>query len=217
MSAVESAVEQPISLAHESILATASIKHPLLAEVVTKNGLIDVRSTRDHCIVEFLAGIVISQQLSARASSTIWSRVCDLGRGKNLGFRQLFVDENYDELCACGISRAKTKAIINMTALSSSGEIDDEVIRESCYEEIGKGITSLWGFGQWSADMVAMFFAKLPDVWPESDVALIRGLRILAPGEEPDEAAFHYSPHRTYLARHIWKALDTGLLIDDAA
>jgi transcriptional regulator with XRE-family HTH domain len=63
--------------AQEAIIAVSEKNHPLLANVVKKNGLIDVRSTRDGCIVQFLAGTVVSQQLSSQASSTIWSRVCE--------------------------------------------------------------------------------------------------------------------------------------------
>ena len=200
--------------AQDAIVAVSEEKHPLLAGVIKTNGLIDVRSSRDGCIVQFLAGTVVSQQLSSQASSTIWSRVCDLADSHGKELKEVFVDTHHDELRDCGISGAKTKAIIGMATACREGQLCDEEMRSADYEQISDTITQLWGFGQWSADMVAMFFAKLPDVWPESDVALIRGLEKLAPDEEPETAARNYSPYRTYLARHVWRAIDTGLIVE---
>lgn len=213
MSAAVEALREPLALAQENLLAISKKRHPLLAEVIVRNGLIDIRSSRDDCIVEFLAGTVVSQQLSSQAASTIWSRVSALSKRKRGGFRSLFIARHFDELRECGISRAKVKAIIQMAESCNSGTIKESEVLQSDYEQISETVTSLWGFGQWSADMVAMFFIKLPDVWPESDAALIRGLQGLAPGEDPEEVATFYSPHRTYLARHIWRALDTGLIV----
>jgi DNA-3-methyladenine glycosylase II len=200
------------SAAHTTILKVARRKHPLLADVIKITGCIEIGNSRGDCIVQFLAGTVISQQLSTKASSTIWGRVCDLRDQQGDDFRELFTDRYFNNLHECGISRAKVRAMIQMNDAFRTGNINEKGLASLNYDEISNTITSLWGFGQWSADMVAMFFVKLPDVWPESDVALIRGLRSLAPGEDPMQAASHYSPYRTYLARYVWTALDTGLI-----
>jgi DNA-3-methyladenine glycosylase II len=203
-----------IRTAQRRLISVSQKYHPTLADVIKKNGVIEVRSPRDRCLVEFLAGIVISQQLSSRASETIWSRVVTLREIRKQGFKSLFSQENFSDLCKCGISKAKVKALIKMADAHRVGRIKDSDIRRADYETIRELILSLWGFGPWSADMVAMFFANLPDVWPEGDVALERGLRLLAPQEEPRLVAAHYSPYRTYLARHVWRGLDTGIIVE---
>jgi DNA-3-methyladenine glycosylase II len=197
--------------AHVFILSVAKKKHNSLAKIIVKNGRIDIHANRNKSIVEFLARTVTSQALSARASNTIWCRICTLRENKSIEFSGLFTQQHYSELVSCGISHSKAKSIIEMSAAYQSGLISDD-IQSADYETIVQQITSLWGFGKWSADMVAMFFARTPDIWPELDVALIRGLKILAPNEQPNEVAECYSPHRTTLARHIWKAIDNDLI-----
>jgi DNA-3-methyladenine glycosylase II len=101
-----------------------------------------------------------------------------------------------------------------MSAAHRAGTLDEASIKSASYSEVVEIITRVWGFGPWSADIVAMFYAKLPDVWPSSDAALLRGLRALVPGHDPLEVASLYSPFRTFLARHVWQGLDTGKIAD---
>ena len=64
---------------------------------------------------------------------------------------------------------------------------------------------------QWSADMLAIFFVALPDVWPAGDGAVDRGIRALLPRRRhTGKAAALYRPHRSYLALHIWRGFETG-------
>lgn len=205
-------VTEQIDSIHQALIDTAKQYHPKLAELFRRSGPIDLSSSHDGSLIEFLARAVVSQQLSSFAASSIWSRISELRAKKKLDFQQLFAESHQLELRNCGISSAKVKAITQMNAAISSGELSEKSIASASYDDIGKQITKLWGYGSWSADMVAMFFVKLPDIWPETDVALIRGMRSLVPYEEPSLAANQYSPFRTYLARQIWRGLDNGFI-----
>ena len=79
--------------------------------------------------------------------------------------------------------------------------------------ELSVFIQSLWGFGPWSAEMTAMFFFGMPDVWAKKDLILDRCIRKIAKLEDQNDEKIiqFYSPFKTYLALHIWKANNSGL------
>jgi DNA-3-methyladenine glycosylase II len=52
------------------------------------------------------------------------------------------------------------------------------------------------------------------DVWSFNDSSLHRGITLALKDEiNLTEIVEGFSPYRTILARHIWKALDEGLLV----
>jgi DNA-3-methyladenine glycosylase II len=79
--------------------------------------------------------------------------------------------------------------------------------------EIVKTLTQLWGIGPWTAEMTAIFFFGLPDVWSKGDVALARGLALIAEkeGVSEQEILSTVTPYRSYFALHVWQSLDTDL------
>jgi DNA-3-methyladenine glycosylase II len=197
---------------HSFVLMTAKRKHPAIAGLLQRNGVITIQRPKGNSLFEFLARTVVGQQLSVKAARTIWGRLSQLGKSEDKTFTELFKDHYRSKISGCGVSQAKTKALLLLNEAFLKGQINEKRIREASYQDISKIITSLWGFGTWSADMVAIFYVQLPDVWPENDVALNRGLKILIQNGDPVLIAQHYCPKRTYLAMHIWKGLDSGTI-----
>jgi 3-methyladenine DNA glycosylase/8-oxoguanine DNA glycosylase len=195
---------------HDALLDVAQRKHTEIARLIKRNGEISLENSATTSVVEFFARTVVSQQLASRAARSIWCRVVELAKQMDEPFASLFDGRHNSALRHCGISRSKLKALALMSEAYRSGQISEENLSGASYDEIVHRVTGLWGFGAWSADMVAMFYARLPDVWPGSDAALMRGLRTLVPGRQPARVAICYSPFRTYLARHVWRGLDNG-------
>ena len=79
--------------------------------------------------------------------------------------------------------------------------------------ELSLFIQSLWGFGPWSAEIIAMFFYGMPDIWAKKDLILNRYIKLIAKleNESYENIIQVYSPFKTYLALHIWKANNSGL------
>ena len=91
--------------------------------------------------------------------------------------------------------------------------ISKEILREIEDEEIVRKVTGLWGFGPWSAEMVLISYLGRHDVWSANDSSLQRGIKLAVKSTEDTEKIVRkFSPYRTLLARHIWKALDNGSL-----
>jgi len=83
------------------------------------------------------------------------------------------------------------------------------------HDDIVKEITKLWDFGQWSAEMVSIFFYPQPDVWSNKDAALTRGVAFLTENNKSHEDAILnvVTPYKSYLALHIWRGIDSGYII----
>ncbi len=198
--------------AHEALLTTAKNYHQPIEQLLLRNGVLNLSDKPNEGLFIFLARTVVGQQLSNQAARTIWGRIIQLQIKESLPLEDLFLNGFDKELSSCGISRSKAKALSILSDYFSKRKLTDQLLDNSTYQEVSEFITSFWGLGQWSADMVAIFYLKMPDVWPEQDAALIRGLRRLLPGENPENVAIYYVPYRSYLARHIWFGLDNDFI-----
>ena len=119
-----------------------------------------------------------------------------------------FVDaKNNHRLASCGLSRNKVKALFALKAAFSQGVLCEGEVSSPTYADISQRITSIWGLGQWSADMAAIFY------WSEGDMSLQRGISALT-GVTPKQGmsvVSSFSPYKSFLALHIWKGVDEGV------
>lgn len=201
-------------------MSAADIHHPDLADVIRLNlsnhedsaDLIAVDAGDKADCFRFLARTVVGQLLSAKAARTIWYRVEQLAVANTVGLIDLFSGDHQSTLREAGLSGSKYKTIAGLR-FELNGDPDFATrLLKSDYADIKAQITSLWGFGDWSADMCAIFYCGLPDVFPLKDVAIINGLNKLCSGEEPEPAAARYAPYRSYLCKHIWLGFNTGYI-----
>jgi len=78
------------------------------------------------------------------------------------------------------------------------------------YQEYKKKITKLWGFGDWSAEMIAIFYLGKTNIWSEKDLILNRGIHELCDKSEinPEKLLALMNPYQSYLALHLWRDKD---------
>ncbi len=196
---------------HKRLLEVAAKADRSLHSIIDTNGVMYAPKPGQPDIFTFLAKTLVGQQLSQNAASTIWARLVSSAQDAGLPLATYCDQGRIDILRSCGLSARKAEALLALRSSMLTESISDNRIANCEYEEIVSLISGLQGFGQWSADMVAIFYARLPDVLPVNDAALTRGLT-KALGAGYDEATLDmFRPYRSYLARHIWKALDTGL------
>ncbi len=198
---------------HKTLLDKSKIKYPNIYNLIVQNGLIETNQYSPEDFFEFMARTVVSQQLSDAAANTIWGRIKDLADNSKCLIIDLFYPENNIPVKGCGISGNKFRAISELRTALEKKLICPKSVISSNYEEVISTITSLWGFGLWSADMCAIFYCNLPDIYPENDVAIIRGINKLCL-EEDDHitVAQDFSPYRSYLCHHLWMGVDKGLI-----
>jgi len=197
-------------LIHRVLLARTEESFPRVHQLVKRNGVVTLEKKDEDELFGYLVRTVIGQQLSKKAASTIWSRVTTATESVGCSLQEFCRDENVDALRNCGLSRFKVKALMQLRKAFDTNEISGSQLSEFGHEDIVREITKLWGFGQWSAEMVSMFFYAQPDVWSEKDAALTRGISILAENNKSHEDAILnvVTPYN-----HIWLFIFGEVLI----
>lgn len=158
------------------------------------------RSRADEGVGASLCRAVAGQQLSEKAAATIWARVVEaFGANPVLRPRGLTVEK----LRACGLSGAKTKAILAIAAAQRAGDLDEAELLGMSAEERARHLGAIHGVGPWTTDMINIFHFREPDIWPEGDLAVRREFEARRGRRKLDVSAC--SPYRTYLALHMWQ------------
>ena len=169
----------------------------------------DLPDRGDVPLGHFLARTVVGQQLSTSAARAIWTRVERAAAEVERGIPELFVDDHHELLRACGISRNKIRALGHIRAAHLDGRLAGERLRTLDHFTISQELSALWGVGQWTCDMAALFYCRCPDVWPEQDVTVQKTFsRLIGPRRKPSKWAARFAPYRSWLALYMWAIVD---------
>ena len=156
---------------------------------------------------------IVYQQLSGKAASTILGRVLALYGGRYPTADELLATPD-EQLRAAGLSRQKLSYIRDLARhvqedllpVDRLDELDDAAIIEA--------LTAVKGIGRWSAQMFLMFRLGRPDVLPELDLGIRKGLqrayrmRKLPTPQRVRAIGARWSPYSTYACWYLWRSLD---------
>lgn len=184
-------------------------RDPQLGAVISK-----MEKPKRKLLPDLFSGLVfyiISQQISAKAAETEWTR-----------FQKLFspvVPENICRLAPEGIQKTGTTLrragyIKRIAEQLADGLIDVNVLTQAEDAAFIKEITKLPGVGDWTAQMLLIHVLKRPDVISFKDMAVLRGMRMVyqVPAISRDMFAKlkrGYSPYATTASIYFW-AVSTG-------
>jgi len=157
---------------------------------------------------------IIFQQLSGKAASTIYGR-----------FAALFPDDtpvadtilNFpdEKLRAVGLSRQKVSYLRDFSARVSAGEVPIDTLGDLSDQGIIAVLTSVKGIGRWTAQMFLIFRLGRPDVLPDLDLGIQKGvqrayrMRKLPSPKRVIEVGAKWAPYRTIASWYLWRSLDT--------
>ncbi|OUU35384.1 MAG: hypothetical protein CBC09_09025 [Cellvibrionales bacterium TMED49] len=180
-----------------------------LNRAITENGILILKQNENSDLFTFMCRQVVSQQLSTKSALAIWKRVlllCNDG----LELRDLCTGAYQLELRQCGLSRNKVRAIQELRMSFLKDEINVFKLKDSSPKEIKKLVSSFWGFGEWSAEMLLLFYQRNLDIWSWNDSALKKGAeRIFGGSQKNQEHVIKlFSPYRSILCLHFWMALE---------
>ena len=147
--------------AHNYLLKTGDKYCPLLSKIVTQNGVITIDVPKNLDVFDCFAQTVVEQQLSYKAAKSIWSKVTDSAKKMNIKLIDYFDEKNFKLIRNNGLSQNKIKSIMGAKEAINNGSISMNIIQELPYKEYKDLVKSLWGFGDWSAEMIAIFYLCL--------------------------------------------------------
>jgi len=153
-------------------------------------------------LVEYLASVVVSQQLSTMAAKTIWSRVHPIVESYN-------DYENLESaLREAGLSTPKANYLIGLIGNSDLQSMQRADLLKMSNIEFEKTLIVNKGIGPWSVNMTRMFYLGDSDVMPVNDLGIKNAHKQFFPEHELDEKFYEpFRPWRSYLSLFMWKSL----------
>ena len=200
-----------LALLHPDFVRTARRVSRPLALAMQAVGPPEWPSRHQQPLARYLARVVVGQQLSTRAAGTIWGRVEALGKAEQQSIPALALNLPDATLLACGLSAGKLKTLKALAEADAAGMLKRQRLARLDPAARAVELTALRGIGPWTADMLALFYFRDPDIWPLGDLAVRKTLeRFLGDQSRYDlsSAAALFAPHRSVLALYMWRIAD---------
>ena len=156
---------------------------------------------------ETFLSTIVSQQISTEAAAAVMRRVRELLPTLEA---QNVLDLPAGALRAAGLSVRKVEYVEGLAQAIVSGEFETSRLVAMDDQIAIDAITSLRGFGAWSAEIYLMFSLQRSDIFPAGDLALRIALQKLKGLEEKlDEARARklvdsWSPYRSAGSLFLW-------------
>jgi O-6-methylguanine DNA methyltransferase len=168
----------------------------------------------DHSPYATLIEAVVHQQLSPKAASTILGRVTHLYPGSKIPDPAELLKTGDELLRNAGLSKAKIKALKDIATKTLDGTVpSSEEIVSLSNEEIIKRLTSIYGVGQWTVEMMLIFNLGRLDVFPVDDYALrksmseVFGMKEVPTPKQLNALGALWRPYRTVASLYLWNTI----------
>lgn len=158
---------------------------------------------------------IVGQQVSVASAASVWRRMEEL-LGEDMP-PALLLEQDFDALRACGLSRQKQGYARSLCELLVGGGLDLDSLPADDEEAIAQ-LVQIKGIGRWSAEIYLLFAEGRPDIWPAGDLAIQAGIgRILGLPERPSEKqtralAETWRPHRGAVTIFTWHCYNSAAL-----
>lgn len=186
---------------------------PVMAEVISKVGPFNLTLRTAGTHFDALVRSIVYQQLSGKAAATIHGRVLQLFDPLAPLPPQILSAE-HAALRGAGLSQQKASYLRNLAEHSLNGSLPVESLHELSDDEIIAALTQVKGIGRWSAQMFLMFRLGRPNVLPDLDLGVQKGIQVayrmrkLPPPKKVLEVGAKWAPYRSVGSWYMWRVLE---------
>lgn len=183
---------------------------PILYNTIKELYLLEKVPPKDYFAK--LCGEIINQQLSDKASATIYKRFQKLYPNGRINPDHT-LKLKHQELRATGTSNAKVTFIKELAQKIANKEVQLEKLGRMTDGEVVTALTKIKGVGPWTAEMFMMFSLAREDVFSHGDLGLRKAIKKLYGfKKEPtrkqiEKITKKWSPYRTYACTVLWQIL----------
>jgi DNA-3-methyladenine glycosylase II len=191
-----------------------------IARVIERVGACRFAPRAEGTHFDALMRAIVYQQLSGKAASTILGRVLALYGGRYPTAEELLATPE-EQLRAAGLSRQKLSYLRDLARHVQDGTLPLDRLHELDDTRIIEALTAVKGIGRWSAQMFLMFRLGRPDVLPDGDLGIRKGLqrayrmRKLPAPKRVQAVGARWSPYATYACWYLWRSLDGDVNLTD--
>lgn len=179
----------------------------MLGALIARVGPIEQRLEDDP--YSSLASAIVAQQLSDKASATIWNRLVAALGGDPTPAHILAADDA--TLRGAGLSGSKVSFLRDLAARVADGSLDLAEVATLADEDAIAALTTVKGIGRWTAEMFLIFSLGRPDVLAIDDGALRSAVAWLYRLDSEDSRAAitrigeAWAPYRTCASLYLWQ------------
>ncbi|HEU4630512.1 MAG TPA: DNA-3-methyladenine glycosylase [Gemmatimonadaceae bacterium] len=199
-------------------MTRAAVRHlkkadPRLRVVIERVGPCRFAPRAEGTHFDALVRAILYQQLSGKAAATIHGRVRDHFGGRDPLPEELLATPD-EAVRACGVSRQKLGYLRSLAEHVAAGALPLDRVETMADDAIIDALVDVKGIGRWSAQMFLMFRLGRPDVLPELDlgvqkgIQLAYGLRTLPTPKRVREIGARWAPYRSVGSWYMWRLLD---------
>ena len=186
---------------------------PVLAGVIDRVGPCQARAHKEGTHFGAVLRSIVYQQLSGKAAATIHHRVLAVFGGDEPTPRALLRTDDA-VLRAAGLSGQKTRYVKDLASHAAERRFPIERLHELDDDAVLATLTQIKGVGRWTAQMFLMFRLGRPNVLPELDLGIQKGiqraygLRRLPKPVQVEKRGRPWAPYRTIASWYLWRLLD---------
>ena len=187
---------------------------PIMTKLISLYG--DVSLRQRNASFEALMRIIVSQQISEKAATTIFNRVSALYTSLPI-IPEYILKTSYENLRGCGLSNSKTKYVFNIAEVFTKDPNFLSDLKESESEIAYNSLLNIKGIGDWTANIFLMFYLGDQNIFPYGDTSLIKAVNLLY-GEninrrksEKNKIVEKWSPYKTIASIYLWEWVDGGM------
>tara|TARA_R100001143_G_C3359521_1_gene134635 strand:- start:46 stop:678 length:633 start_codon:yes stop_codon:yes gene_type:complete len=192
---------------HSLFLEIAADLSPQLADSIKRVGPIELQSENSIPLAEHMCRSVTGQQLSVKVAKIIWGRLLEASGDQPLS--EFITIDKTDLLRSCGLSAAKVRTVCGIAEEARAGNLEAVDLGALNHQERSMRLIRLWGIGQWTVDMISIFYFGDEDVWPDGDLIARTTLeKLTSKRRKTVRTAERFAPYRSRLAIYMWEFND---------
>jgi DNA-3-methyladenine glycosylase II len=188
-------------------------RDPTLGVVITQIGACGMASRQQGHHFTALVRAIVGQQLSTRAAATIYGRLEALFPERAVTSAEWMAKLDDVTLRGVGLSSQKLGYMRDLSARIIDGRLLLDELDTLPDEDVIDRLTSVKGFGRWTAEMFLMFRLHRPDVLPVGDLGIVKAVQQvyrLRTRPKPDrllKIGEPWRPYRSVACWYLWQTL----------
>jgi 3-methyladenine DNA glycosylase/8-oxoguanine DNA glycosylase len=186
---------------------------PVFDGIIERVGPCRLRITAEGTHFGAVASSIVYQQLSGAAAGTIHGRMLALYGDRDPTPRELLRTPD-EQLRAVGLSGQKTRYLKDLATHAAKRGSKIEQLHLLDDEAVIDSLTAVKGVGRWTAQMFLMFRLGRPDVLPDLDLGIQKGIqrayrmRKLPTPKQVLKRGAPWAPYRTIASWYLWRMAD---------
>ena len=185
----------------ELLIKSSNFKN--LNEQIKKNGVIKIEKTKLD-LFTFMTKTIIAQQISNNVADYLWDKFCSLVKTNTPKIDHFTTKRKLSGVLEqVGLSQRKKNYIESLYSKTVKKKIILDKIDES---EIRDELLTFKGIGNWTCDMVLIFFLQKMNIYPRTDLVIKKTCAKLCQIEKRQiNFEEKFSPYLTLFSLHLWK------------